>query len=316
MIVAITGATGFIGKKLVARHLALGDEVRVLSRRQASESEFSESARWFRGDLCDSSDIMEFVDGADVLYHCAAELRDASRMEAVTVGGTAKLIAAASGKVGRWVQLSSVGAYGPVRTGIVTEDSPEHPRGPYERTKTQADELVREAGAAGAFAYAMLRPSTVFGNDMPNQSLVQWVGAIQRGLFFYIGKRGAMVNYVHVDSVLDALLLCATSEGARNRLYIVSEEMEIERFVGLICQTLGRPAPGFRMPEGVARVASAVGGLLGGRFPLTQSRIDALTGRAVYSSSKLATELGYVPSVPLEAGLRSFVENWSAHNGR
>jgi len=252
----------------------------------------------------------------DVLYHCAAELRDPSRMEAVNVGGTAKLIEAAAGRVGRWVQLSSVGVYGPVRAGLVAEASPERPVGSYERTKTQADDLVREAAALGAFAYSMLRPSTVFGNDMPNQSLVQWVGAIQRGLFFYIGKHGAMVNYVHVNSVVDALLLCGLAEAAKGRSYIVSEEMEIERFVGLICQTLGRTSPWLRMPEGVARVTSSVGGLFGSRFPLTQSRIDALTNSAVYSSKKIRTELGYVPSVPLEEGLRGFVNNWSVHHGR
>lgn len=314
MIVAISGATGYIGRHLVARHLARGDTVRVLSRGDCASLP---GAAAFNCDLAGSVSVPQgFVDGADVLYHCAAELRDASRMEAVNVAGTAKLIAAASGRVGRWVQLSSVGAYGPVRKGIVNEDSPEHPLGPYERTKTRSDELVREAGAAGAFVYTMLRPSTVFGNDMPNQSLAQWVDAIRRGLFFYIGKRGAMVNYVHVDSVVDAMLLCATSEVARNRLYIVSEEMEIERFVGVICETLGRPAPRLRMPEGAARLASVVGALLGGRFPLTQSRIDALTGKAVYSSSKIAAELGYVPSVPLEAGLRRFVENWNSRHGR
>lgn len=314
MIVAITGATGYIGRHLVARHLSRGDTVRVLSRGDCSS--LPETV----GFSCDLAGYLPvpqgFAEGADVLYHCAAELRDSSRMEEVNVGGTAKLIEAAAGRIGRWVQLSSVGAYGPVRTGWVDEASPERPRGPYERTKTQADELVRKAGAGGGFAYTMLRPSTIFGNDMPNQSLAQWVGAIQRGLFFYIGKPGAMVNYVHVDSVVDALLLCATAEAAKNRCYIVSEEMEMERFVSLICQTLGRPAPRARMPEGVARMVSSVGGVLGGRFPLTPSRIDALTGRTVYTSIKLVTELGYVPSVPLEAGLHDFVNSWIIHHGR
>ena len=314
MIVAISGATGYIGRHLVARHLACGDTVRALSRGDCATLP---GAVGFSCDLSGCSPVPQgFVEGVDVLYHCAAELSDLSRMEAVNVGGTAKLIEAATGQVGRWVQLSSVGAYGPVRAGLVEEASPERPVGPYERTKTQADDLVREAAALGAFAYSMLRPSTVFGNDMPNQSLVQWVGAIQRGLFFYIGKHGAMVNYVHVDSVVDALLLCGSSEAAKNCTYIVSEEMEIERFVGLICQTLGCFSPLFRVPEGIARIACSVGGLLGSRFPLTQSRIDALTNRAVYSSIKIGAELGYVPSLPLEDGLRDFVENWSVHHGR
>lgn len=313
MIVAISGATGYIGRHLVARHLAAGDQVRVLSRGDCAGMA---GVAVFNCDLSDDSPVPPgFVEGAEVLYHCAAELSDPSRMESVNVGGTAKLIKAAAGRIGRWIQLSSVGAYGPVRAGVVVEESPEHPVGPYERTKTQADHLVLAAASGSAFGCTVLRPSTVFGNDMPNQSLVQWVGVIQRGQFFFIGRPGAMVNYVHVDSVVDALLLCGSAEVAKGRLYIVSEEMEIECFVGLICKMTGRSVPRFRIPVGLARIASSVGGFFWGGFPLTLSRVDALTNRAVYSSGRISAELAYVPSVPLAEGLEKFVENLRGSHG-
>jgi nucleoside-diphosphate-sugar epimerase len=59
--------------------------------------------------------------GADVLCQCAAERPDALRMNAVNVEGTRKLLAAAVGNVGRWIQLSSLGVYGSTRSGVVRE---------------------------------------------------------------------------------------------------------------------------------------------------------------------------------------------------
>jgi hypothetical protein len=110
------------------------------------------------------------------------------------------------------------------------------------------------------------------------------------------------------------LLLRGSFEAARNRIYIISETMEMVRFVNLICQVLGCYTPRFRMSEGVARMASFVGGLLGNRFSLTQSTINALTKRAVYSSTMTNAERG---SVPLGEGPpQCFVEKWRLHHGR
>ena len=69
MIVAVTGGTGFVGASLVRAHLAKGDEVRVLSRGRSSP--VTGEARMVQGDL---TMAQEFV-GADILYHCAGELR-------------------------------------------------------------------------------------------------------------------------------------------------------------------------------------------------------------------------------------------------
>lgn len=66
--VAITGATGFIGRKLAMRHLDQGDKVRILSRRSFSEAGLPNSVHWFRGDLSGTDDLQAFADGADVLY--------------------------------------------------------------------------------------------------------------------------------------------------------------------------------------------------------------------------------------------------------
>jgi nucleoside-diphosphate-sugar epimerase len=171
------------------RHLNQGDQVRFLSRRSPSEAGLPNSVNWFLGDLSGTDDLQAFADGADVLYHCAGEIGDESRMEPVHVFGTRRLVEAASGRIGRWVQLSSTGAYGQQREGIITEHSPLNPRGMYEVTKVASDALVKAASSSGAFEHVILRPSIVYGAGMPNQSLYSLIYMIQRGWFFSLGSQ-------------------------------------------------------------------------------------------------------------------------------
>ncbi len=302
MIIAITGGTGFIGKNLVLRHLAQGDEVRVLSRRPQGKSGLPDAVQWHHGDLSAARELQAFVDGADILYHCAGEIRDEARMRQVHIEGTQHLIHAAAGKIKRWVQLSSVGAYGQRRAGVVTELSELKPCGVYETTKVESDRLIQTAAREGAFEYSILRPSIVYGAEMGNRSLFGMIAMIDRGLFFFIGKPGASANYIHVDNVVEALLLCGAKPDANGQVYNLSDHCTMEHFVAAIAAALGKPTPRLRVPEWPIRQAARLLGKLP-RFPLTLARVDALTGRAIYSTDKIGRELGYRHIVSMEAGL-------------
>jgi len=178
MIIAITGGGGFIGKQLVNRHIQQGDQVRLLSRKSFLKDV---NAQYFPGDLSNPNvDLSSFVDNVDILYHCAGEVNNESLMQELHVNGTQRLVDAAQGEIGRWVQLSSVGVYGVCRAGVITENSKEQPFGVYERTKTESDKIVKNSG----IPYTILRPSNVFGNNMPNQSLRGLLHAVQRVYFF------------------------------------------------------------------------------------------------------------------------------------
>lgn len=313
MLIAITGATGFIGRKLIMKHIAQGDRVRVFSRRPLGESGLPEHVEWHCGDLSrDEYDLRLFTDQVDVLYHCAGEIRDEASMETLHVEGTRKLIAAATGRIGRWVQLSSVGVYGQPRCGVVTEQSPLRPAGVYEATKKYSDDLVSTAGTSGAFEWVILRPSIVFGEGMPNQSLFQMISAIDRGLFFFIGKPGASANYIHVDNVVHALTLCALLPRATGRVFNLSDYAVLESFVNMIAGALGRNRPRARLPERVTRLISRVGATLTRRFPLTGSRIDAMTTRVTYPIDAIQEVLGYRHSITMQSGVGRLVQDWKS----
>lgn len=301
VIAALTGGNGFIGQALASRLVADGRfaEVRVLTRRDRAPP----GTRRFAGDLL-ADPLEAFVDGADVLFHCAGEVRRTDVMRAVHVEGTRRLARAARRRVRRWVQLSSVGAYGHrLMEGTINEQSPLDPEGEYEETKVESDALVLRAANESDFQLTVLRPSTVFGPAMPNRSLYQLVRAIERGWFFFVG-RGAIATYVYVDDVAEALVACALA--AQTGVYNLSDDRTMENFVGAIAEELGTPRPRRRLPYGVARsVAKGLGWLP--QFPLRESRIRALARGVRYPSDRIRHELGFSFQISIERGLQRLI---------
>ena len=303
MIVAITGGTGFVGSGLVLRHLAMGDTVRLLSRQSKAKLGTVEIPVSHQGDLTNENfDPSSFVDGADVLYHCAGEIVSQSKMHLLHVLGTQKLIQAASGRIGKWIQLSSVGAYGPQNAGVITEITSPNPFGVYEKTKLASDDLVSKAIQENAFPGSILRPSNVFGESMNNQSIYQMVSMIKRGLFFFIGKPGASANYIYVDNIVEGLIRCGEKSEGKGEIYNLSDYCTIEKFVSIISENLDKPPPRLRLPGPVVGFASKLFEKIPG-FPLTSSRVAALLNRTIYPTDKIEQDLGYSHLVSIEEGL-------------
>jgi nucleoside-diphosphate-sugar epimerase len=306
MKVAVTGASGFVGKRLVLSLRRLNHHILVLSRGQRR---ISDGVQAVIGDLASPhARFDELVAGCDVIFHCAGELRDTTLMRPLHVDGTRRLLDAAldrsakSGTPLHWVQLSSVGAYGPpgsaTQERVVTEESPKNPVGEYEITKTEADEFIIEVDST-LFSYSIVRPSNVIAADMPNASVRALGSMVRRGLFFYLGPPGAIATYVHVDDVIETLLRCAFDPRARGQVFNVSNDCSFELMIERIAAAVGVRPPRLRLPESFVRVATRLAGSLV-RFPLTPQRIDALVMRTRYPAVKLAQRLGFVPraSIP------------------
>jgi nucleoside-diphosphate-sugar epimerase len=307
--VAITGATGFIGHKLLLRLLEEGYQVRVLSRKAPDLSGVYKNVHWFNGSLNTEYDLKAFVDGIDILFHCAGEVRNQSIMESVHVEGTRRLIEAAAGRVSHWVQLSSVGVYGQVKEGLVTETSLPNPVGEYEITKVKSDQILINAAGKSGFTFTVLRPSNVYGPSMTNQSVFSLVSAIERGLFFYIGKRGASANYIHVDNVVEALLLCATNHVAKGKVYNLSDYCTIEEFVGIICKNFEIKPPRIRINASFTYLVAKIFRRFP-KFPLTPTRVNALMCRSSYPIDLIQSELGYQHKVSMEEGMCELVDTY------
>jgi nucleoside-diphosphate-sugar epimerase len=96
---------------------------------------------------------------------------------------------------------------------------------------------------------------------------------------------------------------------ARGRVYNLSDHRSIEDFAGILADALGKPRPRLRLPEGPVRLAVRTLGRLPG-FPLTESRIAALTSRVVYAATRVERELGYSHTASMEDALSLCVGRW------
>jgi len=310
MIVAITGGTGFVGKRLVKGHLENGDTVRVLTRKSPVSAGLPNKTILFHGNLLNTPEsLVPFVRDVDILYHCAAEINHSNLMYDLHVTGTKNLLKAVNGEDIRWVQLSSVGVYGYHKTGDITEQTPKNPQGLYEITKAKSDDLVYAAFLNGKIKASIVRPSIIFAPNMSNQSIFQMIQMIDNNFFFFIGKQGAFANYIHVDNVIEGIIKCGTLPEAVGKIYNISDCMTMEEFVKTIAQALNKPVPKLRIPEKPIRMLIRVLELFP-KVPLTTHRIDYLTMSSKYSIEKIKTELCYYHKKTIKDGLIEMVEAW------
>lgn len=196
--VAVTGATGFIGRVLCRRLSDSGIAVRALVRspRSRRPDTLPAAVTQVGGSLSDPAALAELVRGARVVIHCAGAVRGADRaaFDAVNVDGTAALIEAMRGQApdARLVLLSSLAAREPQLSD-------------YAASKRAAEELLT---AGLPFEHCILRPTAVYGpGDVELQPLLT---AMTRGLAPVPGRPDHRVTLIHVDDLVDALIAAAT----------------------------------------------------------------------------------------------------------
>lgn len=313
-LMLLTGASGFIGSAFLQLVLDHGWKVRVLTRKPRDWVAM-DGLEIFEGDLVKTQDWTKAVQGVDVIVHTAAEVNNQSLMVDANLKGPLRLLEAAMrARVSRWVQLSSVGAYGAVHRGVVTETWPDRPVGIYELTKADFDLALQKAALQSGTDVCILRPSNVYGPQMRNRSIYQLMSMIRKGWFTYIGNQGASANYVHVHDVVQAMYLCLTNPVAANKTYIVSAWATMESMVNALAFGLGVPSPNKRLNERLAIWLAELMRIWPG-CSLTPGRVRALSNRSQYCTKKIENELGWEISVPVEKGMQELTKS-SLENGR
>ncbi len=195
MIVAVTGATGFVGRHLIeALAGRAGVSIRALARRPAAEIE-ALGAAVVRGGLDDAGALAKLAQGADAVIHCAGVVAAprAADFHAANVEGTAAMLRAADARA-RFVQVSSLAAREPLLSA-------------YAASKRRAEELVAASGRHGA---VVVRPPAVYGpGDRATLPIFQ---QLHRGLLLAPAARAARFSLIFVADL--ARLLADLALGA------------------------------------------------------------------------------------------------------
>jgi nucleoside-diphosphate-sugar epimerase len=190
MRVAVTGATGFVGKALLPRLLADGHLVSALVRDPTAV--LPDGVQVVRGGLGDEAALSRLVQGADVVLHIAGcisalNARDYFR---TNVDGTIALAkAAVLQQVKRFVHVSSLAARVPKLGG-------------YGASKAAAEQALQ--GFADDLQICVLRPSAVYGPG--DQATLPLLKALMSRVAFIPGTQAARFSMIHVDDVAKVLL--------------------------------------------------------------------------------------------------------------
>jgi len=350
----VTGATGFLGRRLVAE-LAPRHELRVLVRPRPGVPDFPSGVEVVSGDVTDAASVRRALDGCEAVVHAAALVKilaPAAEFDRVNVGGLENVLAAAAAAgVAKVVYVSTFMALGPSEGGpggVLDESAADGGgdgtgerggagaaaaaaagggEGPgrawinsYERTKTEGDRLARRAIAAGQ-PVAVVYPGVIYGpGEMTEGNLVvrHLLDLLHRRLPALLGKPGRRWCYVFVDDVARGVgqVLERARPGAR---YVLGgENVTLGDFYGLVETLSGVPVPRRRLPDGVAKTLGAVqkgwARLRGTTPALTPDLVEVYRHDWAYSSARAAAELGYTCRT-LREGLAATLD-WLRETGQ
>lgn len=327
--VLVAGATGFIGRKLVdalhVRRRTIYALARDISKIRSLWPQGDIAGR--SGDIANAETLKDVCAGVHTVFHLASYAEEAQFDETenlhwrVTVEGTRHLLeAAARSGVKRFIYVSSVKAMGEGGEFCLDESSLTEPVSPYGRAKLEAEGLVLEAGRKHGMHVCNLRLPLVYGRDNRG-SIWRMIAAIDRGWFPPLPETGNKRSMVHVDDVIQALLLAADNPAARGHTYLVTDGQiySTHQIYAGIRKALGRPAPRWIFPVILLRAAARMGDMArwirGRSFVFDSGVLDKLTGSACYSCEKIKTELGYRPTRFLEDGLREMADEYKKTAG-
>jgi len=322
--IALTGATGYTGGRVLEALLARGDEVAALARPGSVGDVLRQGgARLVEGDLADRAVLGRLVEGAHAVVHVAAVYRTAGHPDSyyhdVNVGGTERLLeAAAAAGVSRFVHTSTVGVLGHVAHPPGDEEAPLAPTDVYQRTKAEAEQLALRFHRERGLPVAVVRPAAIYG---PGETrLLKLFRSIARGRYAVVGSGRPGYHLVYIDDLVAGYLLALEHEKAPGEAFIVAgprsvSQAELARLIA--AATGGRVLP-FRIPatplQWAGSLCESVCVPLGIEPPLHRRRVDFFTKHREFSIEKARRLLGYRPRVDVEEGIAR-TANWYREAG-
>jgi nucleoside-diphosphate-sugar epimerase len=319
MNVLVTGATGFIGRRVTARLLEEGNGVTALLLPGEPETGM-EGCTVRRGDITAPETLRGVMDGADAVIHLAGAVGYGQTMErclAVNRDGT-KNVATETVRAGirRFLHMSSVSVYGRKPDVPIDEDFPVQKIGdPYGDTKIDAELILKDLGRRDLLDLTVVRPTVIYGpGDV--QFLPKLVENLKSGKARMIGSGVNTVDLIHVNDVADFFIILLASPGAVGRTYNLTNPSNPtwKELLNFVAAELGLPPVEATIPYPAAYL---VAGLLEfiHSFRGTPPRLTRYSVRVVgrqyrYLTGCAAKELGYLPKVALFDGLRECLGPW------
>ena len=314
--VLITGANGFIGNKLMTHYQAQGIPVVGVDLSGNGED-------IFQGDIGQPETISQLLQDCDVVVHTAAlvsnSIADAD-MWRVNVLATRNLIAAAEKhKVRRFVQISSIVAYGNSAVGELDEEQPVHADGgSYVLTKLASEHAVLAATANSPMELVIIRPGDVYGPGSRPWVILP-IEAINKGQFMLPAKGQGFFRPIFISDLIRGIALAVSTKEAAGEIFNLSCEgyMTTAEFFSHHYQWMNKRGP-LKVSTGLAMFAASAATKLaqmtGGVNEASTATIVQLCTKSWFSIAKAERVLGWKPEVSFEDGMQQS-KQWAQAQG-
>lgn len=322
MKIFVTGATGYVGQRLVSRLIALGNTVHVLCRCRPDDELFHHNrVIVFSGDLLDEQAIKTAISGCEQVYHVAAYARtwakDPKTYFDINVQGTINILeAAASANVKKVVVTSTVATFGASNGSPLTEDAVRSYDffTEYESSKFIAEEKVQHFVRKG-LDVVIVHPARVYGPGIWTESNVisYMIKSYVEGKWHIIpGDGTARGCFSFIDDLVEGHIL-AMMNGKPGEKYILGgPNLNFNEFFALLRQITHKNHFLLRVPLPILLLfgwkEEAFSRWFNKEPRITRKWINKYRHHLDCSSEKARHELGYKVT-PIEEGIRRTL-NW------
>lgn len=320
--VFVTGGRGFVGSAIVRRLLASDTPISLLTRHGGDLApDVARRVDVVAGALASHETIARSLAGCGALVHCAkSDDADVERRHATDVHGvTSLLLAAREAGVRRFVHLSTISVYPILPNGCIDESTP------YGQS-TDAYSVDKRACDAAVLApqneceVIVLQPANIYGPGR-NWWTTDLLNLMRQGRVIRVNGGSGVANLVHVDDVAAAAELAVNGRGVPGERYLLTdghprpwrEYFEaLERIVGhpatvsMSVDEAKRYSRKIREMSLAGRVVNAMVRAVSRQspiFPTDDDAIDRFASEAVCVIDRARRELGYAPSVTLDASM-------------
>jgi dihydroflavonol-4-reductase len=318
----VIGGTGFIGGCIADMLRRKDYEVCVTVRSKDAPELKNPSSdpqlKFLYGNVLDPDSIRGCLRGSDLVFGCFGLLgkwglsdRDYWQTNVVGVANLLKAISEAG--IRQFIHLSSAGVLGPLADGVIADESHRfNPSNIYETTKCEAEKEVHRYAGEHRIPFTIVRPEFVYGpGDMHVFGLFR---AIQRKRFPLIGSGKSLLHPTYIDDLVQGILLCAGNQNAYGKTYLITGDrsVSVKHLGTTIARALNVPLLPVRLPKPVALamagICESLARILNHREPvLTRARVKFFSENRAFSNARAHRELGYVPRMGLDEGVRRTV---------